>query len=48
MLNSIVLPTKYGFIFLFFVFHFVFSLSIAKGLAISKFGGMLSAKIFSF
>ena len=48
MLNSIVRPTKDGFIFLFFVFHFVFSLSIAKGLAICKFRGMLSAKIFSF
>jgi hypothetical protein len=48
MLNSIVHATKDGFIFLFFVFHFVFSLSIAKGLAICKFGAMLSAKIFSF
>jgi hypothetical protein len=37
-----------GFIFLFFVFHFVFSLSIAKGLAICKFGGVISAKIFIF
>jgi hypothetical protein len=48
MLNAIVHPTKDGFIFLFFVFHFVFSLSVATGLAICKFGGVLSAKIFSF
>jgi hypothetical protein len=44
MLNAIVHLTKDGFIFLFFVF----SLGIVKGLAICKFGGVLSAKIFSF
>jgi hypothetical protein len=48
MLNAIVHPTKDRFIFLFFVYHFVFSLSIAKGLAICKFGGVISAKIFIF
>jgi hypothetical protein len=48
MLNAIVHPTKTGFIFLFFVFHFVFSLSIAKELAICKFGGVISATIFIF
>jgi hypothetical protein len=44
MLNAIVHPTKVGFIFLLFVF----SLSIAKGLAIYKFRGVISAKIFIF
>jgi hypothetical protein len=48
MLNAIVHLTKDGFIFLFFVFHFVFSLSIAKRLAICKFGGVISVKIFIF
>jgi hypothetical protein len=42
MLNAIVHPTKDEFIFLFFVFR------IAKGLAICKFGGVISAKIFIF
>jgi hypothetical protein len=44
MLNTIIHLTKGGFIFLFFVFN----LSIAKGLSIYKFEGVLSAKIFSF
>jgi hypothetical protein len=48
MLNAIVHPMKDRFIFLFFVFHFVFSLSIVKGLAIYKFGDVISAKIFIF
>jgi hypothetical protein len=41
-------PTKDRFIFLLFVFRFIFSLSIANGLVIYKFGSVLSAKIFSF
>jgi hypothetical protein len=41
-------PTKDRFIFLLFVFRFIFSLSIANGLVICKFGSVLSAKIFSF
>jgi hypothetical protein len=46
MLNATVHPTKAGFIF--DVFHFTFLLCIAKGLAICKFGGVISAEYCTF
>jgi hypothetical protein len=45
MPNATVHPTKAGFIFLFCI---EFLVCIAKGLAICKFGGVISAKIFIF
>jgi hypothetical protein len=44
MLNAIVHPTKAGFIFMFFFSLFC----IAKGLAICKFGGVISAECCTF
>jgi hypothetical protein len=46
MLNATVQPTKTGFIFLCFLFYFLFC--IAKGLAIYKFRGVISAKCCTF
>jgi hypothetical protein len=47
MLNATVHPTKAGFIF--YIVHFIFSFFfIAKGLAICKFGGVISAECCTF
>jgi hypothetical protein len=46
MLNATVHPTKAGFICYCCSFHFLFS--IAKGLAICKFGGVISAECCTF
>jgi hypothetical protein len=46
MLNATVHPTKAGFIF--DVFHFLFLFCIAKGLAICKFGGVISTECCTF
>jgi hypothetical protein len=45
MLNATGHPTKDGFIF--YVVHFIFCF-IAKGLAICKFGGVISAECYTF
>jgi hypothetical protein len=46
MLNATVHPTKAGFIF--YIVHLSFLFSIAKGLAICKFGGVISAECCTF
>jgi hypothetical protein len=51
MLNATVHRTKAGFIFdvfFFFFFSFFFLFCIAKGLAICKFGGVISAECCTF
>jgi hypothetical protein len=45
MLNAIIHPMKDGFIFLFFSY---FLFCIAKGLAICKFGSVISAECCTF
>jgi hypothetical protein len=46
MLNATIHPMKAGFIF--DVFYFLFLFCIAKGLAICKFGGVISAECCTF